>query len=551
MRPLHESYESAPPPTSQGMPKPQRPPSEPPEHTFGCPCGDTFRKWKACHGHVRVCNHVPSDVRPHAAYASASPRFFKIGVGGRFTWEGRSGPPPSMPPASEPIQSVATFGMEAAAKQLLEQWGVRACHAKMLHALGSSQSSGRPQCLVLPNAWVHFGGMCTQSAPRLAHEYRDDAICLGLAVMGWDELAARCKQGTQGGASSSTVAGGVVVDPALMAGLKRRWDDATVTSCKRQAVSSAKAAAMSSGKSAHEVQRAGASAAKRVEAKAAFEVGKLVGNPAAVAQELRIVAFTERVALYLSYCHGRAADTEEIAAQVLRWSAGVDMVPGKLKMILWARTDRFDCGQGRRFRNSGGVVRLKGQVSAADVVTAESDAVVATVGVKPKAAKWLGRRLLYNTSSPDRAAAAAAAAFYAANFDPNLGLPALTASLDEDAAEQKEQERASKRQREVQEATEDSEAGANALPSSCPLPPPEFAPPPGNPPFAYPFPPPPPGMVLPPGFPMPPPPLGMMPPPGFPGAPPPPPSPPPPLPPKVDEPPPPPPPRDDGLGGGY
>ena len=52
--------------------------------------------------------------------------------------------------------------------------------------------------------------------------------------------------------------------------------------------------------------------AKQVEATAAFQVGKLVGEPAAVAQELRIRAFTERIALYLSCCDGRIADTEEI-----------------------------------------------------------------------------------------------------------------------------------------------------------------------------------------------------------------------------------------------
>ena len=99
------------------------------------------------------------------------------------------------------------------------------------------------------------------------------------------------------------------------------------------------------------------------------------------------------------------------------------MVPGKLKKILWARTDRFDCG-GRQFRGSGGLVKLKGQVSAAAVATAEAEAVAATVGVKPKTAKWLGQRALYTAHSPTRAALAAVAALYAAGFDPNTGLPA-------------------------------------------------------------------------------------------------------------------------------
>ena len=383
---------------------------------------------------------MPLDIRPHTAYASASPKFFQIGPGAKFNWEveGRSGPPPAMPSAAVPIRSVAAFGLEAPAKQLLEQWGVSVCHAKKLHAGASGQqtsgqSSGRPECLVLPNAWVHLGGMCTLSAPRLAHEYRNDAIRLGLAVIGWDELAARCKQGSgQGGASQAgtfssssgvmLAAGSVAVDPVLLASSKRRLDDASVSSSKKQAAALATAAAASAGKSAQEVLHAATKAAKRVEATAAFQVGKLVGEPAAVAQELRIRAFTERIALYLSCCDGRIADTEEIAQQVMRWNpSGVDMVPGKLKKILWARTDRFDCG-GRQFRGSGGVVKLKGRVSAAAVATAEAEAVAATVGVKPKTAKWLGQRALYTANSPTRAAVAAVAALYAAGFDPNTGL---------------------------------------------------------------------------------------------------------------------------------
>ena len=328
-----------------------------------------------------------------------------------------------MPPAG--IRSVATFGLEAAAKQLVEEWGISVCHAKRLHACGSGQNSERPQCLVLPNAWVQLGGMCTQSAPRLAHEYRDDAIRLGLPVVGWAAFAAQCKQGAQGEASSSSsvalAAGSVLVDRALLVGSKRPLDKASVKSSKKQAVELATAAAASAGKSAQEVQRAATKAAKRVEAKAAFEVGKLAGNPASVAQELRIRAFTERVALYLS-CAGRVADTEDIAKQVLRWSTGVDMIPGKLKMILWARTDRFDCG-GRQFRSSGGVVRLKGTVSAAAVATAEADAVAATAAAKPSKSGWLERRALYNMTSPDRAATAAVAALRAVGFDPSAGLP--------------------------------------------------------------------------------------------------------------------------------
>ena len=77
------------------------------------------------------------------------------------------------------------------------------------------------------------------------------------------------------------------------------------------------------------------------------------GVPAAEAQQLRIDAFLERVALYLHFCPMRASDTEQISHHVLRWTSGVDMVPGKLRRLLWARRDRFDLYR-------GGLVALRG-----------------------------------------------------------------------------------------------------------------------------------------------------------------------------------------------
>lgn len=110
----------------------------------------------------------------------------------------------------------------------------------------------------------------------------------------------------------------------------------------------------------------------------------------------------------------------------MRWNpSGVDMVPGKLKKILWARTDRFDCG-GRQFKGSGlcssRSYRRSGGSRCDGRCQAEDSQVVGAAA----------QRALYTANSPTRAAVAAVAALYAAGFDPNTGLaPSPIAPIEE------------------------------------------------------------------------------------------------------------------------
>ena len=313
---------------------------------------------------------------------------------------------------------VAVFGLEERSKQLLDDWKIRRCHAKqLLTELGKRKpGSSSISCLILPSTWLRPDGSLGHSAPNLAHEYAGIAASLGAQVMGWDDVAARFA-GRCGEDSASAVA----------AGKKRSLDQ--VAAEAKQARKSAKQSAYDAGMGREEALRRGNEAAKRCQHKAAVEHGVLTGDPAALAERARLDAFLARVALYLSFCPGRAATTEQIGREVMRWAPGDKWVPGKTRLHLWARRDHeFECSGNLKIAAAGCFVRLRGEATPERTAALDVAAVTATVAVKPSAAKWLGRRQLYNRSQPDAASCLAMDALSAC-LDMNAGL-----STDEPSA---------------------------------------------------------------------------------------------------------------------
>ena len=306
------------------------------------------------------------------------------------------------------MKRVAVFGFDEGTTQLLDRWGVPRCHPSEV----SSASH-----LVLPSGWLCSDGSVASDAPPLAQQYEHQALMSGAAVVGWN-LSASLLVGSESSRAPSkagSVHGTIGSASAVAAGQKRRCDAASVASVAVDTHRAAEAAVLNVGM--------GDESTRLLANKALMRCRQDVHDPAAQAQQLRILAFLERAALYLLFCPGHAAHTSAISNQVLRWSIGVDMVPGKLEKLLWEkRGQRFDCS-GDRFWSVGGWVRLIGTTSAAAVAEVESAAVAATATHKPSAAAWLGRRALFNKKTPDVAAADAVASLHAFGFEEHAGLP--------------------------------------------------------------------------------------------------------------------------------
>ena len=99
-------------------------------------------------------------------------------------------------------------------------------------------------------------------------------------------------------------------------------------------------------------------------------------------------------------------------------------MPGKTRKLLWARRDHeFYCSGNMKTHAGECFVRLRGEATPERTAALDVAAVTATVALKPSAAKWLGRRKLYNQSQPDAASCLAMEALSAC-LDMNAGLPA-------------------------------------------------------------------------------------------------------------------------------